>query len=1075
MIARCLVLPFNYFIKIILTLSVLSLLGCQSTTDSTAKSPRATLADLANTKIAQTSDTGSTNDEQALLLSKQQRAQKLASLYQNILTLEPNEEVRTKIEYRLVQIGTQQYEMRNFEPTDEQAAQQKNMSDQSLANLVKSYQQLLTKFPDRAENEEIQYQLAKALDLQGNLKQSLQQIESLLNKYPNSQYAAELNFRRGDIYYNLQHYTKALASYQAVLSAKNNQPYYINSEYMSAWSLFKMNHLAEADVKFIRLLDYIVALEKVQPNEKEFSFAKLNKRYVSLVNDIQRVLSISFSQQKQSESLVNLVTNETIAPYLSHLYLYRHLLFKNLADFLVKNELKYDAELTYQAFIKLAPNSLWAARYYLNLMDLYKVQGKFNAIRELKISYVQQYGLQSEFWQQGLTATPAQSVNKTVLMDEILPNLLYFSYQQSRYLYAKAQSLAEGDLDSNLNENQVDKHENLIPMAYKNAAKWLKLYLALAKLPEAGELIKQLPESKGLLADEFLFADASFEAKNYNEALQSYEYIAYLSPQTALTHNAQLSELRKDAAFASTITVRALLSQNQHNKAQVESLELKRNQLDKAYIARYPEDKNAVNLAVLQAQYAFANQDHHGLTYYTQFILTYHNALAVNWQKLSKSALKQVQIASQLQANDVYRQAANQPDKTIVSFYAEAEKNYELALRFVANDNVLKSKMRELLAACIYFQGQHLKASQPLLAVQHLLRLAKQVPESTYRINAQFDAANLLLENKQWQQAITELLSFQQAYPEHEFSQSIPAKLAHAYEQLQQWQLAAEQYLVMVNQSAKAKSTANAKDQQALTELMREAQYSAAELYEKAGNINKAITTFRTYAHNYPEPFAIAQEVRFKMSEFYKETHEPNKQYFWYRKLIKFHDLAITQQKSTVRSTYLASIAALGLGEAHQQTFEYTKLTLPLKKSLKRKQNAMKLAISYYQKLLSYQLAEFVPHGTYNLAQMYHQLAADVLASQRPKNLDELALEEYNLLLEEIADPFDEKAIEIHQSNAQRAWQNVYDVWVAKSFASLAQLSPALYNRSWPDQLKWPLNGTETIKGGALNAVRTIH
>jgi len=81
------------------------------------------------------------------------------------------------------------------------------------------------------------------------------------------------------------------------------------------------------------------------------------------------------------------------------------------------------------------------------------------------------------------------------------------------------------------------------------------------------------------------------------------------------------------------------------------------------------------------------------------------------------------------------------------------------------------------------------------------------------------------------------------------------------------------------------------------------------------------------------------------------------------------------------------------------------------------------------------------------LAEMYRQLAVDVLKSQRPKDLDDLALEEYEILLEELAYPFEEKAIEIHLSNAQRAWQNVYDLWVEKSFATLAEIAPALYNK----------------------------
>ena len=185
------------------------------------------------------------------------------------------------------------------------------------------------------------------------------------------------------------------------------------------------------------------------------------------------------------------------------------------------------------------------------------------------------------------------------------------------------------------------------------------------------------------------------------------------------------------------------------------------------------------------------------------------------------------------------------------------------------------------------------------------------------------------------------------------------------------------------------------------------------------------------------------------MGEFYRQSNEPNKRYFWFRKILSFHAKQNKASAQTIqpRAIELASTAAFGLGMAHQQTFKYVKLIAPLQKSLKRKQTAMKQAIKYYQQVLSFQLAQDVPQTTFNLAEMYRQLAVDVLKSQRPKDLDELALEEYEILLEELAYPFEEKAIEIHLSNAQRAWQNVFDEWIAKSFATLAEIAPALYNK----------------------------
>jgi Flp pilus assembly protein TadD len=50
-------------------------------------------------------------------------------------------------------------------------------------------------------------------------------------------------------------------------------------------------------------------------------------------------------------------------------------------------------------------------------------------------------------------------------------------------------------------------------------------------------------------------------------------------------------------------------------------------------------------------------------------------------------------------------------------------------------------------------------------------------------------------------------------------------------------------------------------------------------------------------------------------------------------------------------------------------------------------------------------------------------------------------------LLEEQAFPFEEKAIGIHEKNASRAAGGVYDDWVRKSYAALAELKPGRYAR----------------------------
>ena len=62
-------------------------------------------------------------------------------------------------------------------------------------------------------------------------------------------------------------------------------------------------------------------------------------------------------------------------------------------------------------------------------------------------------------------------------------------------------------------------------------------------------------------------------------------------------------------------------------------------------------------------------------------------------------------------------------------------------------------------------------------------------------------------------------------------------------------------------------------------------------------------------------------------------------------------------------------------------------------------------------------------------------------------------------MLEEQAFPLDEAAIEIHQTNAGRTRDGLYDQWVRQSFGALAELMPGQYNKqekvlSYVDQIR---------------------
>ena len=85
------------------------------------------------------------------------------------------------------------------------------------------------------------------------------------------------------------------------------------------------------------------------------------------------------------------------------------------------------------------------------------------------------------------------------------------------------------------------------------------------------------------------------------------------------------------------------------------------------------------------------------------------------------------------------------------------------------------------------------------------------------------------------------------------------------------------------------------------------------------------------------------------------------------------------------------------------------------------------------------------------MADLYRDFGRALLASERPRELGAEELEQYDLLLEEQAFPFEEKAIAIHERNARRAAEGLYDVWVRKSYAALAPTPPG-DSRQTPSQ-----------------------
>jgi len=208
----------------------------------------------------------------------------------------------------------------------------------------------------------------------------------------------------------------------------------------------------------------------------------------------------------------------------------------------------------------------------------------------------------------------------------------------------------------------------------------------------------------------------------------------------------------------------------------------------------------------------------------------------------------------------------------------------------------------------------------------------------------------------------------------------------------------------------------------------------------------QAARVYERYLKQYPDPFERTVLARYRMAEIARSDGNAA------RHLALMKEVFQTEQAGgkarTERTRTMGALAALELA---QPTFEaYRKIALvePLAKQLKAKKAKMEEVLKAYAVAADYGVAEATTAATFHTAALYQDFGKALMTSQRPKKLSKLELEQYNVMLEEQAFPFEEKAIELHETNARHAAEGLYDKWVQGSFKALAELRPVRYGKN---------------------------
>jgi tetratricopeptide (TPR) repeat protein len=366
--------------------------------------------------------------------------------------------------------------------------------------------------------------------------------------------------------------------------------------------------------------------------------------------------------------------------------------------------------------------------------------------------------------------------------------------------------------------------------------------------------------------------------------------------------------------------------------------------------------------------------------------------------------------------------------------YAYAENAYTNLLALTPEEDEARPNVVDGLAASIYKQGEQSNLLEDYAAAaDHFLRIKRLAPTSAIRSSAEYDAAAAFMKLEDWTRASDTLEEFRGSHPEHELNSEATKQLAYIYREDGQIERSAVEH---------ERIAAEATD----PELAREALLTAGELYDEVEVLDAAVRVYEEYVVLYPRPLDLMMETRTRLAEIYKSQSDYARYYDALQMIVQ--EDGASGPDRTDRSRFLASKAALVLAEQTYERFARLELTLPFEESLAEKQSRMDEAMTAFEALVDYQVADVTAAATYFIAETYLNFSRSLMTSERPDGLTKAELFDYEMILEEEAYPFEERAIEVHQENFELLRAGVFNNYVEDSLGQLTELMPGRYARN---------------------------
>jgi TolA-binding protein len=406
------------------------------------------------------------------------------------------------------------------------------------------YEQLLTLYPTRQENDSVLYQLAKGYYESQQMDKAIAIVERLLKDYPKSSYRSEASFRLGEFYFEAGLFKEAAKAYEVALPKKDDPIFGEVIRYKLGWTYFQLEEFPKASELFLEILDHRAAQDR--SGKKRIDLNAYSERDTALLKEVLGASLLTIDYQGGAEVLAAYFKKTGHRDY-------EELLYRNLGQFYLRQERVQDAGLAYATFIDENPFHDAAPLFQAAVIQLYTQARWSDAALQARVAFDQKFGVDSLWWKR----------HDVTDRNRIKPKLKEAMMQVAQYYHAQAQTTKDAAFST-------------------EAIKWYQRYL------------EQFPDEIEAGRVTFLLGELFYEQGRYTESATAYEKSAYFYP----TH-----ESSADAGYGAIVAAGKAIDQAGPNLPEAVAIAMYENAAH--FGETFPKDKHVPEVLLKGAEMAY--------------------------------------------------------------------------------------------------------------------------------------------------------------------------------------------------------------------------------------------------------------------------------------------------------------------------------------------------------------------------------------------------------------------------------------------------------------------------------------